>query len=202
MAELIPLHYRARLAVRQRVRLWTIGGALVVALCAATLVVAGVWTHAAATEAARLRGDFVQQSSLIQRSEELQRRRQELADRMKKIEGLRDDKTLLALLRNVAGGFAVFDSLEYIHINVRGPRPTDAAAVAAAATDSDTSHFVVRMSGITTNTSSLADLMTRIGKARDPALQVKLESSKRENYLDGQVTRFQMTCEKPGTTGS
>ena len=198
MAELIPLHYRAKFVVRQRVRLWTLGGVVTLAMCAAAVVAAAVWSHAAAGEVARLDADYRQKATLIQASEQLQARRQALADRMRKIEGLKQDKTLLSLLRNVAAGFSELDCLEYIHVDARGTtKGTDAAALAAAATDSDTSHYIVRLSGITSTPATLADLMTRMGQGNNPPMQVQLEASKREGFLDGQVIRFQMACEKP-----
>ena len=118
---------------------------------------------------------------------------------MKRIEGLRDDKTLLSLLRNVSrGGFSrELDCLEYLHVHgcprPRPPSPSRATppsattAVANAATDSDPSHFIVRMSGITSTTASLADLMTRMGKVADPAMQIRLRNPPNvENFLAGQ----------------
>jgi hypothetical protein len=199
MAELIPTHYRVRLVVRQRVRRWISAGFVIVAICGAAVTAAAVWAHASAAEVARLQAQYRSQATLIEMSKSVQDRAAQLADRMKRIEGLRDDKTLLALLRNVSAGFSELDCLEYLHVDARGPAPktSDAAAAADAATDSDSSRFIVRMSGITSTTGTLADLMTRMGKTSDPRMQVQLESSKREAYLNGQVIRFQLSCEKP-----
>ncbi len=57
--------------------------------------------------------------------------------------------------------------------------------------------YSVRLSGMTNNTSTLAQLMARLG-APDSKMPVSvmLERSMRENVLDGQVVRFQVTCEK------
>ena len=44
--------------------------------------------------------------------------------------------------------------------------------------------------------------MTRLGKNSTPAMNVVLETSRREAYLDGQVMRFQIVCEKPENKGT
>jgi hypothetical protein len=56
---------------------------------------------------------------------------------------------------------------------------------------------VVHITGITENSRTLADLMTRLGKNTQPEVSVVLQSSKREPLMDGQVMHFEITCEQP-----
>src|SRR5579862_510027 len=202
MAEFIPMRYRGRLAVRQRLRFWLAGVALVAAFCAAMLLAYGVWAHASAAEVVRLQQVYRQQSAHVRSPAGLQAKRQELADKMKKMEDLRDDNIVLALLRNVSAGFSEYDCLWYVHIEARGGGESkDPAVLAATAAESYNSHYLIHLSGVTLSPTSQGDLMTRMGKQQDPAMQVQLESSKRESYLDGQVIHFILKAEKPGQKG-
>ena len=83
-----------------------------------------------------------------------------------------------------AGAFAASDCLEYVHIDARGGNAGEEGK------------FLVRITGITNNSTTLAELMTRLSKGKEPAVNVTLEMSRREPYLDGQVMRFQITCER------
>lgn len=192
MAELIPLEYRLRVAQRQHLGRWLVTGFLVLALAGVSLAYAFAWERRQSAAYESLLNEYKQKSTLITRSQELRAKRQSLADRMGKIQQLMDDKTLLALLRNISMGFSENDALEYIHVDARGTSKPNA-------TEGQT--YIVRLNGITTNSSTLAELMTRLSKQTVPPMNVQLEMSRRENMLDGQVMKFQIICEKPDNKG-
>jgi len=188
MAELIPLDYRLRVAQRQHIGRWLVACFGVLVIAGGSLAYAFARERAQSAQYESLLREYQQKSVLITRSQELRAKRQSLADRMNKIQTLMDDKTLLALLRNISSGFSESDSLEYIQVDARGTTKHGA---------SDGSTYVVRLTGITANSTTLADLMTRLSKQQTPAVSVQLEMSRRETFLDGQVMRFQIVCEKP-----
>jgi hypothetical protein len=196
MAELIPLSYRLRIATRQRLTAWIIAGAAVVLLLGATLAYAFAWERQRTTECEALWIDHQGKSVLIAQSEALRAKREILAARMQKIQQLMDDRLLLALVRNISDGFSANDCLEYIQVDARGTTRT-------GTTDSTAGDaYSVRISGITTNSSTLAELMTRLTQRSNPPMNVVLQSSHRDTLLDGQVMRFQIVCEKPDTKGT
>ena len=193
MAELIPLKYRVRVASRHRLERWIFWGILILAMCSASLLSTYAWQLRSSGELTDLRTQYKSRSALITRSQELRSKRLDLAQRMQKIQYLMDDRLLLALLNGISQGFSSGDCLEFIHIdaqsastpaNKKSPQPTDAS-----------NRYRVHITGITTNSTSLAELMTRLSKTAQPRMNVTLESSKRENFLDGQVMRFQIVCE-------
>lgn len=190
MAQLIPIHYRVQVAARRRLQRWRICGMVVVAACLAALG----HGYAAQTKAHRAleqrQAEHAQRATEIARGEELRSQRHALQERMATIQHLHDDKVLLALLHTVASSFSDFEAMEYIQIDARG---STASTGPGPAQDGD---FVVRMTGITANSTTLAQLMKRIGAKAQPGVQVKLESSKREPYLDSTVMRFQLVCRR------
>jgi len=204
MAELIPLHYRLRVATRDRLHRWAFFTIITSAVCAAAVLSAYAWNLGSAGRLARLRGEHQAGSSLIVRSQELRSKRMDLANRMEKIQQIMDDRVLLTLLRNISDGFSENDAVEFIHIDAKNVTKTDAAngAAAPATPNANTDNrpegqrFLVHITGITHNSTTLAQLMSRLSKSSDIRLNVILESSHRENYLDGQVMRFQITCER------
>ena len=198
MAELIPLQYRLRVATRKRLTAWIAGAVVAVLLCGATLAYAFAWERQRTMEYNALREQHRDKSVLIAQSETLRARRENLAERMQKIQQLMDDHLLLTLLRNVAEGFSANDCLESIQVDARGTTRRDTADKPAAGPDA----YVVRISGVTANSSTLAELMTRLTRQSNPAMNVGLESSRRDTYLDGQVMRFQIVCEKPDNKGA
>ena len=111
---------------------------------------------------------------------------------MQKIQKLMDDKTLLSLLHNISDGFSKKDCLQYINIDARA----DDKGNHNNAEPGD-GHYIVHVTGITESSTTLAELMTRLGRHTDPPVNVVLQSSKREPLLDGQVVRFEILCEQP-----
>ncbi len=190
MAELIPVHYRARVATRQRIRTWMLWGFVTFAACAACLSTAYARQLRSASALDELRSEHRSRLALIVRAQELRNKRQDLADRMQKIQQLMDDKVLLALLHDISQAFSSNDCLEYIHIDARGKGGDGAAP-------RDGNQFVVRLTGITNSSTGLAELMTRLNTQTQPRVDAVLENSRRETYLDGQVMRFQITCARP-----
>ncbi|HVX83550.1 MAG TPA: hypothetical protein VH253_01910 [Phycisphaerae bacterium] len=198
MAELIPMEYRLRNAQRQHLAKWVTACVATLALCGAALGYGVMWEKSKERDAALLSAEFRDKSTLITRSQELRSKRQDLANRMEKIQELRDDKVLLALLRSVADSFSADDCLETVKVEAHGAH---ADGTPAAAGDSD-DRYAVHLSGITTNSTTLAALMTRLTKQDNPPINVVLENSHRDKLLDGQVMRFQIMCEKPGSQGT
>ena len=191
MAELIPVEYRLRAAQKQLASQWMRRGILVAIAAAAGLTYTFGWFRERTVEHDKLAVDFKAKSALITRSDELRSRRQDLANRMQKIQELMDDKVLLTLLKNISDGFSGKDCLEFVSIDARAQ---DAASADRPASDP---HYVVRITGITQSSGTLAELMTRLGQQTNPPINVVLESSHREPLLDGQVMRFQIVCDKP-----
>jgi hypothetical protein len=198
MAELIPTEYRLRHALQQQMAKWVIGGVLTVAVAGSGLAYAAMWKGSRQREAAKLAAEFHEKSTLITRSQELRTKRQDLANRMQKIQELRDDKVLLELLRGIADSFSTDDCLETVKIDAHGAKPDSSPGGAAASDD----RYAVHLSGITTNSTTLAALMTRLTKQNNPPVNVVLENSHRDKLLDGQVMRFQIVCEKPAPKGT
>jgi hypothetical protein len=199
MAELIPPEYRMRMAQRAHVVKWVFAGVAALAAAGGAIAYGAAWERGKAAEHAGLAAQFREKSVLITRSQELRGKRQELANRMSKIQELRDDKVLLSLLRNIAGSFSADDCLETVKIEAHGAKPDSAPNGAPAASDDA---YAVHLSGITTNSTTLAALMTRLTQQNNPAINVVLENSHRDKMLDGQVMRFQILCEKPQPKGT
>lgn len=197
MAELIPPEYRLRNAQRQHLSRWVVIAAVTLVVCGGAIVSSVAWEKARERETALLAAEFRDKSTLITRSQELRSKRQDLANRMEKIQELRDDKVLLALLRSIADSFSADDCLETVKIDAHGARP-DGTPPAGDADD----RYAVHLSGITTNSTTLAALMTRLTRQDSPAINVVLENSHRDKLLDGQVMRFQILCEKPSGQGT
>jgi hypothetical protein len=205
MAELIPLHYRLRVAQRRHLQRWTIGAGVAAAVSLASVTHAYLWQRQQTAVDNDLAAQVRDKSSAVVQSQRIVASRQELADKMQKIEQLMDDKTLLSLLKNISEGFSGTDCLEYIHIDARGkslpqaPRTDKDAPAPAPAPAPAEDRYVVRISGITANSATLKDLVDRLSQRASPAMSVSLESSRRENMFDGQVMRFEIVCEKPQT---
>lgn len=198
MAELIPPEYRLKAAQRQQIARWAGAGVVALLLSGGAVAYGVAWQRGKAAEHADLAAQFREKSVLITRSQELRGKRQDLANRMAKIQELRDDKVLLALLRNVAGSFSTEDCLETVRIEAHGAKPDTAPSGAVSSDDA----YAVHLNGITTNSSSLAALMTRLTQQNSPAINVVLENSHRDKVLDGQVMRFQILCERPAPKGT
>ena len=190
MAELIPFEYRVRVVQRVTIVRWSIYGMVALIAAAAGLLCIFTWQHRQNDALAELQAEYKQRCTLIFRSQELRTKRENLATRMKGIQQLRDDKVLLALLHNISTGFSEHDCLEQVHIDARGGNAGRAEG-----------EYTVKLIGVTSDSSSLADLMKRLAAQNQPAVSVILEQSKREVYLDGHVMRFQILCEKPGAKG-
>jgi hypothetical protein len=197
MAELIPFEYRLRIVQRQRLGRWLGVAAIVGAVSLTAVGAAFAWSRQCASGLETLSTQYREKSALIVRSQLLRASRQNLANRMEKIQQLMDDRTLLSLLRNISSGFSAHDCLEYINIDARAEK--DPAHAAGA---SGKGFYVVHITGITESSASLADLMTRLGRNGSPPINVVLQSSKREPLLDGKVMRFEILCEQPENKGS
>lgn len=203
MAELIPIEYRLRTAQKQQLEKWMLVGVVALGVSLASLTYTFLWERQRVAEHSALAEQLQQKSSAIGQSQQVLAARQELADRMQQVEQLMDDKMLLSLLRNISEGFASTDCLEYIAIDARGKKGEvvkDKGKEKAASGREE--HYMVRITGITTNSATLSDLVTRLSRQTSPAMNVVLESSHREKLYDGQVMRFEISCEQPGGKGT
>jgi type VI protein secretion system component VasK len=192
MAELIPFNYRLRMMKRQQIGQWATVAAIAAVISLATVGASYIWERKCATANEALAAQYREKSTLITRSQELRARRRDLANRMEKIQKLMDDTTLLSLLSNISNGFSAKDCLDYISIDARAQKNG-----AVGGTDAGDGHYVVHITGITENSRTLADLMTRLGKSTEPPVNVVLQASKRETLMDGQVMHFEISCEQP-----
>lgn len=189
MAELIPMSYRLRLATRQRLRLWVLIAAGVALTMTAGVSVVVAQERSSAADLARLQNEYLQRSTMITKTQELVSKRSALASRMEKIQQLMDDRILLGLIHNTAMSKSPSDMFDSIHIKARDlDKDGDAAA-----------HYSITLAGITETPASLAELMTRLGKQDDPPVSVTLQNSRSEEFADGKIQRFAISCERPGT---
>jgi hypothetical protein len=195
MAELVPNQYRLRIAHKACVAQWIIRGALVMGLCLAILAYTFLWQRRQSALHDSLIAQYEEKSALIHKADELCIRRLELASRMQQVQQLMDDKMLLTLLRNIADGFGTSDCLEYIHIDARTDPKSKSSGKATK------SSYAVQIIGITSNSTTLADLMTRLSRRNaSTTMNVVLESSNRDT--DKQVMRFRLLCEQAPEKGS
>ncbi len=122
MAELIPIDYRIRSAIKLRIRRWVLAGGLTLSLAALSISSALLAEHQTAKVADDRENTYHNRSALVAKSDELKAKRihQRLLERMQKIQQLQDDRVLVALLQQVSNGFSSNDCLEYLHIDARG----------------------------------------------------------------------------------
>ena len=192
MAELIPLEYRINVA-RQRLITWWAGitGAAVV-LSVAGLVFTYSWQQQRLRETSKLADEYQGKSVMIKQARELQAKRLDLAARMQKMQELRDDKTLLSLLKNVSDGFSSNDCLNSITISAHNSQGNGAAHA--------DDRYSLEIRGITLNFSTHKDLfnrLTEIGHKSDPPMEVPPDKSRLEKYGDGEVFSFDIVCAQP-----
>jgi hypothetical protein len=200
MAELIPVNYKLRVAQKEHVGHWITCGILAVIVCAGALAYTYMWRRQQAVAHEIIQVQYQDKASLMLKAEEMQARRAELASRMQQVQHLMDDKMLLSLLRNVSEGFGPLDCLEDVSIEARAAKPAgDKPGV-------HQSPYLVHVTGITANSSTLAELMTRLSRRNlagaQTSMNVVLEASHREKLLDGQVMRFQILCHETPEKGS
>ena len=194
MAEFIPLDYRMNIATRQRLGRWMVISTLVLACCVAALSSAYALERRSAAELQELKDQVQSRASLVSRSQMLQAKRQELADRMTKIQRLMNDRLLVSMLKDFAQGITANDRLEFIKI--------DLAPLTKPPESNKEPPVLARISGITSNSGTLAELMTRLTKQSNQQVEFRLQHSQRTAFLDGQVMRFELVCSKPQTPQS
>ncbi len=104
---------------------WFSAGVISALIAVTVLSYTLIWLRQQSTKSAQLGVEYKAKSALIMRSQELQAKRQELANRMEKIQELMDDKVLLSLLKNISEGFSGKDCvLEYINIDAKSQQPS------------------------------------------------------------------------------
>jgi len=196
MAELIPVHYLMRAAARRRLERWTLVGLLVAGLCAAAVLSSYAMDMRHGAELAQLQRTHQERRGLIARAHELCSQRQILARRMETIQQLKTDRTLLVALATISRSFASHDRLESLLItnNVEARDKDSKTATVPGST--------AQVMGITANSATMAELMSRLGQGSDAATNVSLLSSRRETFLDSQVMRFQLLCQRAAAAGS
>lgn len=191
MAELIPLNYRLRVASRRRIERWVLASLLTSGVCAAIfLSCLSVNIRARAVQAA-LHSEHTNLLPVLNRANEFCIRRAVMAERMATIQRLRDDKTLLAALTEISNGISTeVDHLDYIHLSnsVESPEADKDKKILPGT--------VAKITGITDNSTTMGELMTRLGQQTPSHMGVVLESSRSEKLLDGHIMRFQLTCQR------
>jgi hypothetical protein len=198
MAELIPFEYRVRITRQRYVRRWTL--ATVVAAIAAGVALANVyaWQQRQVQEYARLDREYKDKSVLIKQAMELQGKRLDLAARMQKMQSLRDDKTLLSLLKSVSAQFTEKDSLQYLNILAHANQRNSPART-------DGGGYSVQLVGVTSDYTSHANLLDRLtdaGHKSEPPLNLPPGSTRIEKVFEGEVVHFEIVGEAPKTKGN
>jgi len=199
MAELIPMEYRIQVARHRHIRRWIVATCLAGIVAAAGLANAYAWQQRQAQEFAVLEKEYKNKSGLIKQATDLQAKRLDLAARMQKMQSLRDDKTLLSLLKSVAGEFTDKDSLQYINITAHGN------AKGAPAKAPDGNDYAVRLVGITTDYTTHANLLDRLtdaGHKSEPPLSLPPDSTRIEKVQEGEVVHFEIVGEAPKSKGN
>ena len=169
-------------------------GVLTAAVATAGLATAFAWQRERAKELAAEKVEFEKVSDLIKDARNIQSKRQELAGRMLKLQGLRDDTVLLSLLKSVTESVSDSDCLNLIQINAhtadKGRGREDGAA------------YWVRLQGMTNNDSTHSKFLERLtenGKKTNPPLSVPLGEKQLRQLMDKEVTFFDITCEPPAS---
>jgi hypothetical protein len=198
MAELIPLDYRIRVARTRLISLWCTALIVTVAVAAAALLSTYVWKREAAIQYAKSEQEYRDRAVIIKQYADLRAKRDELAQRMRRLEELRTDRVLVSLLNNVSTCFSETDCLEYVCIDAHSPERKSA--------DSRTleSRYSVRIRGITIDDSSHSRLLERLtaaGKKSEPPITVPLGEKHLLQMFDGVVTSFDITCDQPLAKG-
>jgi hypothetical protein len=193
MAELIPLEYRIRVARSALISRWATVLIVTVAILGVWVLQTYMWKRKQAAEYNRVAQLYNDKSVFLKQNAELRARRDDLAARMRKIEAIQGDKTLLTLLSSAAGGFSDKDSLEYIRVDAH---PTEKKP--------ENARYFVRLRGVTMNDtthSQLLERLTEIGKSSPLPLVVPLGEKHVAPMFDGEVTFFDITCDQPVAKG-
>ena len=190
MAELVPKRYRLRMAQKELLAQWYVAGILTAVLAVGAIVYTCTWHHQQSKTYASLQANYQQKSSMIMRSQDLRARRQDLASRMLQVQQLMDDKTFVTLLRNISESFDTSDTLDSVSIETLGDKSSNRDA------------YVVNVHGITANSTTLAQLMTRITHRSSDTMNVVLQSTSREASLEMHPMRFHIRCENAAAKGT
>ena len=194
MAELIPLEYRIEVARKRLIERWMIVGVLAAAVATAGLATAFAWQRERAQELAAEKVEFEKVSDLIKEARNIERKRQELAGQMQKLQGLRDDTVLMSLLKSVTESVSDSDCLSLIQIEAHTADKGRGKEESAA--------YRVRLQGLTNNDSTHSKFLERLsenGKKTHPPLSVPLGEKQLRLILDKEVTFFDITCEPPAS---
>lgn len=192
MAELIPKHYRLRVATKQRVERWVLVGLVVIAGCVATVLSTWAMDLRVRAQLADLVAQRSARASLISRATELVAQRAALAQRLETIQHLQDDRTVLTALSDVAARFSEHDRLEFIRVSndqVNHQANKDSPV-------RPNTNATAQVRGITENATTMAELMTRLSRTTPATTNVVLETSRREDFIDSQVMRFHLLCQR------
>jgi hypothetical protein len=184
MAELIPVQYRIRAAQKTVLTRWALAGTAAIAAAAIGIFCAWNWQHQQVKAVDDLTNDFRQKSPILVRAKEIKNNYDQLAQRLENMDGLRDDTTLIALLNHISAARNEYNCFETLQI--------DARKSASGEKDS----YFVRIVGVASDPKELAGLMDRLSKDSNPKINVILETTKREQFLDETVLRFHILCER------
>jgi hypothetical protein len=162
------------------------------------LVSTYVWRRQAAIQYAKSEQEYRNKADILKQYSDLHAKRENLAQRMRRLQDLRTDQVLVSLLNNVSSCFSNADCLDYVCIDAHSPDKKSADSRALNA------RYSVRVRGITmddTSHSHLLDRLTVAGKKSEPPIHVPLGEKHLLQMFDGVVTSFDITCDQPLAKG-
>jgi hypothetical protein len=136
--------------------------------------------------------EYQKVTDLITQAREIENRRDALAERMKKLQALRDDNVVLSLLKGVTESLSDSDCLNFLQIDGHTREQSQGRDTGPV--------YLVRLQGITSNDSThskFLERLTEIGKKTNPPIEVPLGEKQLRQMMETEVTFFDITCGPP-----
>jgi hypothetical protein len=191
MAELIPMEYRIAASQKAATRRWGFVVGLTALVAASGLSYVAAWQRQQFIAFDLVSKEYQESSKVKVEARQLITRRETVAKRMEKIQGVQDDQMMLDLVRNITAQFSENDMLQDISLEVHGKAGDERLPLGS---------FSVRVAGATKSDethAALLDRLSKVGSESKPAMAVKPGSASISDMLDGKVVRFQVTFEMP-----
>ena len=193
MAELIPLEYRIAVSQKRLARRWGFISALALAVAVGGLVTAWRWQHKQYLAYAEVKQFYDHRAMIKVKAKSLIDQREDMANRMARLEEVQNDQTMLLLMQNITREFSDEDMLEDITLEVHGKLGEERNPPGS---------FTVIVNGITKSNITLSTLVSRLSKAGAksiPAMRVQPGSSSTGVVMGGNAVRFHVTFDRAAT---